>query len=277
MRKKTILLCIAVVFLVVLSTVFISHHKKDAPDGCKTPFTTYAQANIASSGDFLYYCDVQKDHALCSYNLKTNETQLLLEKMNELRQTGSGVYCIVNRELYQITDTSVQKLSDISDSSFDFIDVAYYKERIYTLTDHGIYCTHPDSKEEVKISDLIAERFICSDDFLLFEYDSGDSMHGYYEITEDLQILQKSAVVGSAASIYDGTLYYPFSETLWSVDLSSDKRNRTNEGHLPGYPWSSIQATSFGVFLRCYQTGDIWFYDFETKESRCIISQQQKE
>ncbi len=329
MRRKIILLCTTVMFLVVLSIVLVFLHKRDTRDGYQTPFTTNTQANIVSSGDFLYYCDVRQNKALCSYNLKTQKIQCLLKKAGELKQTTTAIYYIANQEIYLIDDNTIQKIYSVPNRNFDFIDIVngsvywisydriettennitsapvyklclsnptdntlpkilweqddvrirdavYFQEHIYTLTDQGIYRTQTDSQKTEKISDFNAEHIIYSEAFLLFKHASGDSMHGYYEITKDFQTRQKSAVIGSVATIYGETLYYPFSETLWSVNLSSEERTRNNEGQLPGYPWSAIHATASGVFLRCHLTADIWFYEFETKELNCIIPQQTK-
>lgn len=328
MRKKLILLCVTFVFLAILCIIHVLPHQRKSRDGYKTPFTTNAQANIASSGDYMYYCNVRQNKALCCYNLKTQKTQILLEEIGELKQTITAIYYIANQEVYQISDNTIQKVYSIPNSDFYFVDVVnesvywisydstesekssitspsmyrlyqknptndappevlweqseacicdavYYHERIYMLTDHGIYYTLPDSKETKKISDFAADCFVYNDAFLLFKHASGDSMQGYYEITEDLQTQQKSAVIGPVESVYNETLYYPFSETLWSINLFSEERNRNYEGHLPGYPWSAIKATVSGVFLRCYLTADILFYEFETGNINCIVPQQQ--
>lgn len=330
MRMKPFLLCTAVVLLIVLSTVLVLLCRKDSRDGYQTPFATNAQANIVSCGDFLYFCDVRQNKALCSYNLKTQKTQLLLEKTGELKQTTTAIYYIAGQELYRITGTSLQKIYSIPSLNFEFIDIVngsvywisydsieaaendtppasgytlcrinpsdmvlpetlweqnktrirdavYYQERIYILTDQGVYCTHPDRKETEKISDFEADCFIYNDAFLLFKLVSDNSVHGYHEITADLQTLQKSTVAGSVATVYNETLYYPSAETLWSVDLSIEEPNRTMEKQLPGYPWSAIHATAPGVFLREYMTANIWFYEFETGNFDCIIPQQQTE
>ena len=328
MRRKIILLCAVLVFPAVLSIILLLLRQRDTRDGQKIPFTTNAQANLVSTGDFLYYCDINKNKALCRYNLKTRETQLLFEQAGELKQTITSIYYIVNREVYRITDNSVQKLYTVPDSCFDFIgadggaiywisydnpdsgnlervsspayklwrasptdetspevlweqnetgirDAVYYRERIYMLTDNGIYCTFPDSKKTEKLSDFTADCFVYNEAFLLFRHATDDSTCGYHEITEDHQILQRSAVVGSVATICNETLYYPSAGVLWSVDLSSKERNRKSELQLPGYPWSAIQAASPGVFLRSYLTADIWLYDFETQSFVCILPQQQ--
>ena len=92
MRKKLMLLCITVVFLIILCIALIFLHRKNTRDGYETPFTTNDRANIISLGDFLYYCDVRQNKALCSYNLKAGETTLLSEEAGTLRQTVTSVY-----------------------------------------------------------------------------------------------------------------------------------------------------------------------------------------
>ncbi len=98
-------------------------------DKCNDNFTVYEQENLAVSGDFLYYCDLNRETALCSYNLKTKEIEVLKQRAGALKKTGTGIYYITDSTVYRISGEGLRLVCDIPAKGFDFID--FYENVVY--------------------------------------------------------------------------------------------------------------------------------------------------
>lgn len=113
-------------------------------DKCKDNFTVYGQENLAVSDELLYYCDLNRENALCSYHLKTKEVKILKQKAGALKKTGSGIYYITDSVVYQISGEELCFVCNIPAEGFSFID--FYESVVYwTAKERGTDETKTDS------------------------------------------------------------------------------------------------------------------------------------
>ena len=97
----------------------------------KDLFHLYGQEGIAVADGRLYYCDVLRGNALCSYRLETKETRFIEEAEGVIEKTGTGVYYIVENVVYRIKEDDLVELCQIPSKKFTFIDC--YEDAVYWI------------------------------------------------------------------------------------------------------------------------------------------------
>lgn len=123
-KGKKLLLWSIIGVVVLLCLAFILEYYTDfnQTDGERDLFTLSGQENLAVSDGRLYYCDVLKENALCSYHLETKEILMIEEAEGKLKKTGTGVYYIVENAVYRIVEDDLLELFRIPAKNFTFID-----------------------------------------------------------------------------------------------------------------------------------------------------------
>ena len=71
-------------------------------EGVRDSFEVYEQGRVAVADGRLYYCDLRRENALCSYDLETKEIRRIEETEGVLKKTGTGVYYIAENVVYRM-------------------------------------------------------------------------------------------------------------------------------------------------------------------------------
>ncbi len=95
-------------------------------------FSFDGQETLLVSGELLYYSDLNRAEALCSYNLKTKEVQVLEQTKGVLKKTGTGMYYVTEAVVYRLEGETLSVLSPVPEGGSEFVD--FYEGRLYCLT-----------------------------------------------------------------------------------------------------------------------------------------------
>lgn len=94
-------------------------------------FSFEDQETLLVSGELLYYSDLNRAEALCSYNLKTKEIRVLEQTRGVLKGTGTGMYYVTEAVVYRLEGETLSVLSRIPEGKPEFVD--FYEGRLYWL------------------------------------------------------------------------------------------------------------------------------------------------
>jgi len=288
-------------------------------------FEMMNQDTLIVSGDMLYYVDLTKEKALCSYNLETQETTPFVQAQGSLLRTGAGIYYVTDSIVYRIQDGIATEVCFVPKEEEEFVaycdgtmywvvresglkseeeapycprrylyakaienggvsellfetknairDVVCVEQRIYVMTEDGIYVIEISSNEVKKLSDLYSLKCVSDGVRIVFEGHEENSADSLYEILPDGKIEKHITDYESEMALFQGKLYYEGGNCLKVYDLVGDAGKSNVVCELPPRRWYGMEVWEKGVFLRDYATNDIWFYDFESGVAECIIKQ----
>ncbi len=94
-------------------------------------FSFDRQETLLVSGELLYYSDLTRAEALCSYNLETKEIRVLEQTRGVLKGTGTGMYYVTEAVVYRFEGETLSVLSPVPEGKPEFVD--FYEGRLYWL------------------------------------------------------------------------------------------------------------------------------------------------
>lgn len=210
-RKKLFYWIIAgVVVLFVVIVIWRYCEDSFHAEGVRDSFEVYEQGRIAVADGRLYYCDLRRENALCSYDLETKEIRRIEETEGVLKKTGTGVYYIAENVVYRMEKEALTEVCRIPAEKFTFIDC--YQGTVYWIAREK----RPEDKERYGLTYLYAQK--CSGESeprLLFHEEeeeikdaviAGDSL--YLMANEGIYCAEPTEGVWNKISEQSGTEFF---------------------------------------------------------------------
>lgn len=155
----------------------------------------------------IYYCNAQKNAALCKMRLEDAEEQIIIKESIDLLQKQDNMLYFINKNknqlyTYALDGKEVEKVLDDKMRCFLVMD-----ESILYATDKALFCCDLEGREKEKIVAGNMIRLVCNDEYIVFiDKDKAYSV-GYMNLANN----ETSYIEGSIATsinIYKDNIFY---------------------------------------------------------------------